>query len=240
MQKIIKTKNYEELSNLCKDLMLEEIKNKPNSNICLASGASTNLTYDLFVNEVKNSDIDLSNTVFTKLDEWVGISKDSSISCEKFIVDKIINPLNIKKDNYISFNPEEDPYVESDRIKKIIEDKGIDLCILGLGKNGHLGLNEPEEYLYPYSHVINISDTTKTHQMLKGNSMEKGMTLGMKELLDSKKIILIISGEGKGEIVEKLMNRKISSLLPASFLWLHNNLTIIYREDEYNLDSYNR
>jgi len=119
-------------------------------------------------------------------------------------------------------NGEEFPII---RLK--LESQGpIDLCILGLGTNGHLGLNEPGPSLEPYCHKARLSKETLQHQMIASLQQKPvyGLTLGMMELLSSKKIILLITGQKKGQVIERLLTKKISSDLPASLLWLHKDV----------------
>ena len=107
----------------------------------------------------------------------------------------------------------------------------IDCCILGLGKNGHLGLNEPADELSPDAHVIQLDELSKHHDMLKGKKVEQGITLGLSELLNAKKILMLISGSGKAEILQRLMSKKVSTKLPASFLWLHNDVACLINKE---------
>lgn len=102
----------------------------------------------------------------------------------------------------------------------------IDLSILGLGTNGHLGLNEPGPSLEPYCHKARLSKETLEHQMIASMKQkpEYGLTLGMMELLSSKKIILLITGQNKGEVIKRLLTKELSSDLPASLLWLHKDV----------------
>ena len=234
MVEIVRVKNFDELSNDCARRMLECIKENPKANICLASGGSPELAYRLFAKQVIDENIDVHEMTVTKLDEWVNVSSESDVSCEKYIRDRIVKPLGINDENFISFLPDaKDSEKEAQKVEKALEEKPIDLCILGFGKNGHLGLNEPSDYLTPYAHVINLDEKTKTHPMLQGNPVEKGMTIGMKNILDAKEVVLLMSGEDKQDLFEAFMEKKISTHLPASFLWLHNNLKIVVREDQF-------
>lgn len=213
--------------------MLDLVKNNPAANICLASGGSPDLAYELFTKAVLDKKVNVSNIAITKLDEWPGIAKDSELSCKKYIRDRVVDPLNIS--NYISFVPDtDDVNAEVEKVANELGAKHIDLCILVFGINGHLGLNEPADYLYPYSHAIELTEETKTHPMLQGDSsVTSRMTIGMKEIIDSKRIILLMSGSNKKELYKKFIEKKIDTHLPASLLWLHDNVTIIVRNDQF-------
>uniref|UniRef100_UPI0035937362 6-phosphogluconolactonase n=1 Tax=Pricia sp. TaxID=2268138 RepID=UPI0035937362 len=103
----------------------------------------------------------------------------------------------------------------------------IDICILGLGKNGHIGFNEPAKTLTPFCHVAKLSEKSLQHSM--ANTMKPkpayGLTLGMADILRSKKIILLLTGSDKQDIIFKLLSKEITTQLPASFLWLHHDVS---------------
>ena len=108
-----------------------------------------------------------------------------------------------------------------------LENQGpIDICILGLGRNGHLGFNEPAAVLHPHCHIMDLALQTQQHIMVANvlSKPTKGLTLGMRDILSSKKIVLLVSGKGKEEAMQKLRSAEITSQCPASFLWLHNNV----------------
>ena len=236
MVEIVQVKDYDELSKECARRMLDYIVRNPKANICLASGGSPELAYRLFTNEVRQKNINVEEMVITKLDEWVNVPRDSDISCEKYIRERIIRPLNIDRKNYISFLPDtKNSEQEASNVEESLRKRPIDLCILGFGKNGHLGLNEPADDLIPYAHSVDLDEKTKTHPMLRGNPVEKGLTIGMKNILDSKEIILLMNGEDKQELFDRFMTQKISTHLPASLLWLHNNVKIVVRKDQFVL-----
>ncbi|HUH46008.1 MAG TPA: 6-phosphogluconolactonase, partial [Arenibacter sp.] len=109
---------------------------------------------------------------------------------------------------------------------EMIERGPIDVCILGMGKNGHLGFNEPANFLTPECHIAELSQTSLMHSMTDSMAYKPnyGLTLGMANILQSKKIILLLTGPGKNQAVKGLLKKEISSVLPASFLWLHPNV----------------
>ena len=108
----------------------------------------------------------------------------------------------------------------------------IDLCILGIGKNGHLGLNEPDQIINPYVHKVAIAAVTQKHSMLAAGDtkVSEGYTLGIKDILNARKNLLLITGEGKKQAYENLQKDVISSELPANYLKLHGDTTCIVDE----------
>lgn len=233
--RIIGFKNYEEMSQASAQLMKQTILENQTVNICLASGGSPERTYQIFSEIVQ--DLDLTSLKITKLDEWCDVDPDSEYSCEKYLKERVILPLKLKDHQFIRFSPMSDDYVsECENVHTALMENPIDLCILGLGKNGHLGLNEPHEFLQPFAHVAELSQTTRHHAMIETNPhIIKGMTIGLAEIMASKKVLLQVSGEGKKEIFERFMSKKLDPYLPASFLWMHPNVEVYVREDQFQL-----
>ncbi|WP_273566805.1 galactosamine-6-phosphate isomerase [Maribacter halichondriae] len=217
--------DYEAMSQKAAEFLTSELHERSDRLICTATGNSPLGLYEHLVS-FKEALPDYSKSLrFIKLDEWGGIPMTDPNSCEVFVRDKILMPLEIPKERYLGFTSDcEEPEVECRRIQSELEQKGpIDICILGLGKNGHIGFNEPADFLLPHCHVAQLSEPSKKHQMVDRLSTKPdyGLTLGMADILSSKKIILLITGKGKKEVVNRLMTQEVSSQLPASFLWLH-------------------
>ncbi len=196
--------------------------------MCTATGNSPVGVYrhlaDAYLHEPKS----FENVRILKLDEWGGIPFADPNSCETFIIEKLLRPLHISSDRYISFhsNPAS-PEMECERIQREIGRNGpIDICILGLGKNGHIGFNEPASTLTPFCHVAKLSEKSLQHTMAKTMKPKPhyGLTLGMANILRSKKILLLLAGPDKQHIISQLLAKRITTQLPASFLWLHPNV----------------
>lgn len=223
--------NYEELSREFADMLVETVKRKANAVIVVATGDSPRLGYKIFVERVKKEQINVSQVTFIKLDEWIGLSSTNPATCEYFIQQELLIPLGIKKEAYISFDcEEEDKQLECRRVENMLNKLGgIDLAILGVGKNGHLGLNEPDKQLQLGPHTVELDKKTKTHSMLLETTTEVafGITLGIGNLFMANQIILLISGEGKEGAVEKFLDQTVSTQVPVTLLKLHPNLHCI-------------
>lgn len=225
--------DYEAMSQAGAEYLFNLIINEPYANICLATGESPRRMYEILTERIKTQNIDVSHLTFTKLDEWCGLKAEDDSTCEWFIQKNVIQPLNIKKEQLISFDNDALDYeAEAIRIHDLIMNKPIDCCILGLGRNGHLGLNEPAQELIPNAHVIDLDESSKHHNMLKGKAVKQGITLGLYEILNAKKILMLISGQGKTEVYKQLMEKKITTTLPASFLWLHENTECLINKNQ--------
>jgi putative deaminase/isomerase len=237
---IVYCKDYQEMSSMAASLVLEDIKKKPELLLCTATGSSPEGLYsELATTAEKEKDV-FKQLRILKLDEWGGIPENHPVSCEYFLREKLLTPLAIEDERYISFrsNPD-DPEEECKRIRSLVETQGpIDICILGLGANGHLALNEPASKLQAYAHVAALSEESLRHPMI--TSLEQkpsyGLTLGMEEILSSRLIIMLVSGKGKKQIAEKFLEGSVTTELPASFLWQHPNVECLV--DRGVLESY--
>ncbi|WP_373553180.1 galactosamine-6-phosphate isomerase [Haliscomenobacter sp.] len=210
-------------------IILQAIQKKPDLLLCAATGNTPTATYQ---NLVAQRTLFPSNKLrIFKLDEWGGAPMDHPGTCEAYLQEHLLQPLNILADRYFSFqsNPA-DPQQECTRIQKLLQKEGpIDLCVLGLGMNGHLAFNEPGAFLQPHCHIAQLTEDSLGHSMAKDMQGVKlyGLTLGMSDILAAKEVLLLISGQTKVEITQRLMEAKISTQLPASFLWLHSNVQVL-------------
>ena len=163
---------------------------------------------------------------------------DDPQSCETYLRLNVLQPMGIPDRNYIAFKSNDpNPAHECERVQRLIKQTGpIDLCILGIGMNGHIALNEPAEYLQPHCHVASLSPQALNHSMAKSmiSKPTYGLTIGMADILNSKLVLLIINDGRKAEITREFMKQKISTNLPASFLWLHPNIVCVCHQDAYN------
>jgi len=220
--------DYENMSQMAADSVLSQLKDKPQQLICTATGNSPTRLYEKLVESYKSSPEIFKEIRIIKLDEWGGTNGDYPNTSEYYLQKNLLDPLQIPKSNYISFDSSPtDAKKECDRMENEIQEHGpIDICILGLGKNGHIGFNEPSKILYPDCHIADLSKSSLKHPM--ANKMKTaptyGLTLGMSNILKSKKIILLLTGPNKKKAIKKLLSKEITTSLPGSFLWLHPNV----------------
>lgn len=226
---------YEELSRKAKDFILGEIKANKSLLLCAATGGSPTGTYRLLADEYRAHPNLFDQLRILKLDEWGGIPMDHPATCETYLQTHLIQPLRIPESRYISFNSNPaNPKQECEIIQEKIEESGtIDLCVLGLGMNGHLALNEPSFFLQPHCHVAELSAMSLQHSMISEMQSKPsyGLTLGMADILQSKKILILINGIQKKSIASKFLKREITTSLPASFLWLHPDVSCLIVKD---------
>jgi len=228
-------KTYEELSHRAKDLILQEIEKNKNLLLCTATGGSPTDTYDLLGHEYQAQPELFTQLRIIKLDEWGGIPMDHPATCESYLQAHLLEPLNILISRYIGFNSNpKDPLQECMNIQEKLDLEGpVDLCILGLGMNGHLAFNEPAPWLHPNCHLAELSVMSLQHLMAAEMNVKPtyGLTLGMADILHSKMILILINGRQKREMVSKFLSKEISSSVPASFLWLHPNVICLIEKD---------
>ena len=222
---ITSSENYQAMSRLAAELVREEVLKKPDLLLCAATGSSPAGLYKELGESVHLHPGLFDRMRVIKLDEWGGVPAFHPVTCEYFLRKRLLEPLSVPEERYYTFPSDpEDPELECAQIRSTLQKEGpIDLCILGLGKNGHLGLNEPATHLEAYCHVAKLSELSLEHDMIASMEVKPsyGITLGMEEILDARRIIFLVTGKGKKKVMQKLMNKKVHSELPASFLWEH-------------------
>ncbi len=239
-QRFIAVTSSEELDSAAAAAMIAALREKPDSLFCLATGSSPEGAYALFVRRAIEEGLPVDRLRVVKLDEWCGIDGADPATCERFLRDRVIAPLKIDENRYISFDGgAADPEAECARVRAELQEAGpIDICVLGLGRNGHLGLNEPGSFLETGPHVALLAEKTRMHPMLAGRDgartdgsgipPDRGMTLGIGDILNSRIILFLVSGSGKEDAWDGFRSGKISTMHPSSFLHLHPGLTCIH------------
>lgn len=232
---VISTEDYERLSGRAADLIAGAVVAEPELLFCAATGSTPTRTYQLLADKRNRRPGMFDRMRVIKLDEWGGVAMDDPSTCETYLQQNLVGPLHVSADRYVSFQscpvvPEE----ECGRIRRLLRREGpIDLCLLGLGVNGHLGLNEPGETLNPFAHVAELSPTSLAHPMAHKarGTIRHGLTLGMADIMQSRKVLLLVSGRHKREQLRRLLSGTISSRFPASFLWMHADVTCLCDAD---------
>jgi len=224
---------YQELCRSAFQQVVLSVKRNSGALICVATGESPIGLYQFFPEQ---SEL-FKHIKILKLDEWGGIRPDDPSTCETYIKENIIQPLKLDENQLMGFQSDaKNTENECNRIKSLIpQHNGIDLCILGMGADGHIGLNFPADKIAPEAHVV--PSHYLTHSMLD-KAREKpthGYTLGFKEILNSKEIILIVKGASKREALRLLNKGEITTHFPASLLLLSQNCTIYCDKDAYGV-----
>lgn len=232
--------SYNKMSKLAAEMVAEQIINKPNTVLGLATGSTPVGMYRKLVKMHKEDELDLSQVVTFNLDEYLGLSPDHPQSYHYYMYENFFNYVNIEEKNiHIPKGDAKDPDRECLNYEKEIEKVGgIDLQILGIGINGHVGFNEPDINLEAETHIIQLSDDTiaaNSRFFRNLNEVPKrAITMGMKTIMKSKKIILMAWGLEKKEAVLKAISRHINTEIPASLLQLHNDIILIVDKKIYS------
>lgn len=172
-----------------------------------------------------------ANLNVVKLDEWVGVPQYEPATCEHFLRQHLLGPLGIPAERYMGFDSmAPNPEAECARIDGELRNRGgADICVLGLGRNGHVGFNEPGPDAHSASHVAVLSEQTRTHPMIAKRHMRPthGMTLGIGAILQSRKILMLVTGQGKEDALAGLLAGNVTTSLPATFILLHPNVEVL-------------
>jgi len=221
--------DHEAMSHAAADLLAAQLRRKPDTLLCLATGATPMRSYELLAAQRDTGANLFDQLRVLKLDEWGGIPMENPATCESFLRKSFVEPLGLES-RYVGFHSQPaDPVAECDRIRRWLAENGpIDLCVLGLGVNGHLGFNEPADALQPHAHVATLADESLAHSMIANERVRPdfGLTLGMADLLQSGQILLVVSGRSKRAPLRQLLSGRISTHFPASFLWLHEKVDL--------------
>ena len=234
--KIIIQNNYEELSKEAAKIIKEAIQKKPDLVLGLATGSTPIGTYQELIQMYKEGELDFSQAIIFNLDEYFGLPADHPQSYNYFMYENLLNHINVKRENFhipdgSTENPEDFCQKYEEEIRKA---GGIDLQLLGIGSDGHIGFNEPGTSLDSRTQVVKLAEST-----IKDNSrfFEKeedvpktAITMGVQTIFEAKKILLLASGEKKAEIVAQFIEGPITPQITASILQKHPNAIVILDE----------
>lgn len=228
---IIIADTYEDLSKLAAKKVEELMKVNVNPLICTASGDSPAGIYKELVKKVNAKDMKVPDWYFVSLDEWAGMNGNDEGSCRFHLNNQLFNPLQVPAER-ISFFDGRATDLENECLQTenfINQHKGIVVAIVGLGMNGHVGMNEPGTSPELYSHIAEINpETQKVGQKYfkEQQQLSQGITLGIASLMKAKHIILLVNGTKKAQIVRQVLEGEISEALPASLLRNHPDLKV--------------
>ncbi|NUO02709.1 MAG: glucosamine-6-phosphate deaminase [Saprospiraceae bacterium] len=220
--------DYRRLSTNTAREMLRVVLEKPEAVLCLATGATPLGAYAEFVRQAKMQRIDFSGIRFVSLDEWVGIPPSNPGSCHYFLNRHLFQPLQIAPAQiYLFDGMSADLQGVCSRMDEHLEQLGgIDFLVVGIGLNGHIGFNEPGVAFDNKAHVVDLHPITKTTGQKYFQSetlLNQGITLGIRQLMDAKTVILMANGAKKTNIIQQALEGTVSNALPASILQSHPN-----------------
>jgi len=227
---IIETKNYAEMSKVGAKLITEEIKRNPNLVIGLPTGRTPLGLYKELIKAYKNKKVDFSKATWFNLDEYYPIEKNNKNSFFYYLNKNFFEKINANKKNINFLNGEtKNPYTECKNYEKKLKKNPIDVLILGIGANCHIAFNEPGSSFKSKTRLVSLKkETIKSIKNFKKKDIpKKALTIGISDILKSKKIILLASGKSKAKAVKNLIEKKINKKFPATILKKHEKFILI-------------
>ena len=231
--KIIKTKDYEHMSRVTANLLSAQVIMKPDCVLGLATGSTPIGAYKQLVQWFQKGDLDFSEVTSVNLDEYKGLSPENDQSYRYFMNHNLFDHINIRKDHtFVPNGLEPDAEKACDDYNKIIHDLGgIDLQLLGRGNNGHIGFNEPSSSFKKETHCVDLTQSTIDANARFFSSLSEvprqAYTMGIQTIMQAKKIVVAVSGQGKASIVKEAFFGPITPQVPASVLQLHSDVTVV-------------
>lgn len=231
--KIYKAKDYKDMSRKAANIISAQVIMKPNCVLGLATGSTPIGTYDQLVEWYNKGDLDFSEVTTVNLDEYKGLPRTNDQSYYYFMHQHLFDRVNIDPERTnVPNGMEPDAEKECGRYEELIRSLGgVDLQLLGLGHNGHIGFNEPGEAFEKETHCVDLTESTieanKRFFASADDVPKQAYTMGIKTIMQAKKILIVVNGENKANIVERAFFGPVTPEVPASILQLHNDVTLV-------------
>lgn len=235
--KIYKAKDYKDMSRKAANIISAQVIMKPNCVLGLATGSTPIGTYDQLVEWYSKGDLDFSEVTTVNLDEYKGLPRTNDQSYYYFMHQHLFDRVNIDPERTnVPNGMEPDAEKECGRYEELIRSLGgVDLQLLGLGHNGHIGFNEPGEAFEKETHCVDLTESTieanKRFFASADDVPKQAYTMGIKTIMQAKKILIVVNGENKADIVERAFFGPVTPEVPASILQLHNDVTLVGDEE---------
>lgn len=234
--KIIRAKDYQDMSRKAANIISAQMIMKPNSVLGLATGSTPIGTYENLVERYQKGDLDFSGITTVNLDEYKGLTKDNDQSYYYFMNDHLFSKVNVDpKRTFLPDGTEPDSAKACEDYNQVIESVGgVDLQLLGLGHNGHIGFNEPSDIFKAKTHCVDLTETTVQANKRFFASIDdvprQAYTMGIQTIMQAKKILVIVSGADKAGIVKEAFFGAITPKVQASVLQLHSDVILVADE----------
>ena len=231
--RIICAKDYKEMSEMAADIIGAQVLLKPDAVLGLATGSTPIGTYEELVRRYEAGRLDFSKIKTVNLDEYRGLTRDNDQSYYYFMHSHLFDHININKNNTkVPDGMEPDALKAGQDYENIIKNfGGIDLQLLGLGNNGHIGFNEPGDEFIDKTHVVDLTESTieanKRFFASIDDVPKQAYTMGIGSIMRAKRVLMVVNGKGKAEIVKEAFFGPITPKVPASILQLHNDFILI-------------
>lgn len=235
--RILKVKNYDEMSKKAAAILAAQIVNKPDSVLGLATGSTPIGTYQYLVKKYQDGELDFADIQTANLDEYKGLTKENDQSYYYFMNHHLFQHVNINPaQTNIPDGMAEDAEAECRRYEEVIQALGgVDLQLLGLGHDGHIGFNEPEAQFAKETHCVDLTEMTiEANKRFFASADEvprQAFTMGIGTIMRAKKILMVVSGKDKASILKKALYGPVTPQVPASILQFHPDAIVIADED---------
>lgn len=234
---VVTAEDYDGISKKAAKFIYEAIEKNPNITLGLATGSTPQKMYEYLTDMLNENNIDMSNVHTVNLDEYVGLDADNVQSYHHFMYEAFFKKVNIPLENtHIPDGKSVDLEAEAANYEKIIEDLGgIDLQLLGVGRNGHIGFNEPGTPFDSRTQAVNLTDVTIQDNSRFFDKIEqvptRALSMGLETIMEAKSILFLASGETKRNAVNSLLNGEITEEMPVTILQKHEDLTVMLDKD---------
>lgn len=234
---IIKVKNYEEMSRVAADIIAETIKTHPTGVLGLATGSTPIGTYQNLVNMYRDGKLDFSGLRTVNLDEYRGLPRENDQSYYYFMHKNLFDSVNLKKDaSNLPDGSNPDADAECVRYEKLVESLGYaDLQLLGIGRNGHIGFNEPADVFEVNTHCVKLTQSTidanKRFFASEADVPREAYTMGIGTIMKARKVLILASGKDKAWAVKNSFFGPVTPNVPASILQFHQDVVVVADED---------
>ena len=234
---LIKTKDYEEMSQKAGEIIANLLKSKPNAILGLATGSSPIGLYKYLIEKNKAKEISFKDVKTYNLDEYCGIPKNHDQTYYTFMHQNLFDHIDINKENVHLPSGEGNLQKNCDSYNKLLSTVKIDLQLLGIGTNGHIGFNKPGTSFDSTVHIVKLTENTiKDNSRFFDNDITKvpkeAITMGIKNILSADTIILVANGKNKAEAIKNLIKGKIDPAVPATALRTHKGKVYVIADAE--------
>ena len=232
---IIKVKNYDQMSEEALKIVLDVVKNKPDAVLGLATGSTPLGLYAKMIEDHKNNGTSYAECRAVNLDEYVGLDINSDQSYVYFMRENLFKNIDIKLENtHIENGKADDKDAECARYNALLGELVQDVQILGIGSNGHIAFNEPGTSFDSVTHIVDLAESTIKDNSRLFNSIDEvprqAFTMGLSNIMNAKKIVILANGEGKAYAIGELVNGEIREEVPATILRNHPDCILICDE----------
>lgn len=239
--KLIICENYEEASAEAAKVMLEIVKNNPTANLGLATGSTPIKMYELMVEDYEKNGTSYKDIKSYNLDEYYGLENTHPQSYYYFMQKHLFSKIDIKSENVHVPSGAGDIQASCDEYNKMLDENSIDIQLLGIGSNGHIGFNEPGTSFDAVTHVVNLKQSTiedNARLFFDGkidDVPKQAVSMGISNIMNAKKVLLLAFGKGKAEAVKGMIEGPVTEELPASVLQKHKDVTVILDKEAASL-----